>query len=259
MGQFKMVDSLLYSHILTPMQKSFFRSKLLLVVVVGASLSACANPAHNTSSSIEIQNGEMTMQQNGSNTLNSNSSNPSNGNVLGDVSQNNQPVVSQKGPTMKTIADFSPIEASQATLHTSKGDITFELYREKAPLTTLNFLNLAKEGYYDGVVFHRIIEDFMAQVGDPKTKDPSLKAEWGTGGPGYTIADEFGEGLSHDDAGVVSMANAGPNTGGSQFFITFGPTEWLDGKHAIFGKVTAGMDVLNQLEMTDTINSVSFE
>lgn len=165
----------------------------------------------------------------------------------------------QEGSTMKQLSDFAPIEASTVTINTSKGPITFELYRDEAPLTTINFLTLAKEGFYDGIVFHRVIPDFMAQVGDPKTKDPSLQAEWGTGGPGYTIPDEFAPGLTHNSEGIVSMANAGPNTGGSQFFITYGPTEWLDGKHAIFGKVTSGMDVLQQIEVGDTIESVTFE
>jgi cyclophilin family peptidyl-prolyl cis-trans isomerase len=160
---------------------------------------------------------------------------------------------------MKTLADFESIPATQATIVTSKGNITFELYRDQAPLTTANFLNLAKDGFYDGIVFHRVIPDFMAQVGDPKTKDPALQAQWGTGGPGYSIADEFGPGLKHDSEGIVSMANSGPNTGGSQFFITYGPTTWLDGKHAIFGKVTQGLDVLNQITQGDTIISVSYQ
>ncbi|MDQ3008264.1 MAG: peptidylprolyl isomerase [bacterium] len=160
---------------------------------------------------------------------------------------------------MKSLADFSPIEATQATIVTSKGEVIFELYRDEAPLTTANFLNLAKEGFYSNMVFHRVIPDFMAQVGDPLTKDPSKQAMWGTGGPGYSIADEFGQGLSHSSEGIVSMANSGPNSGGSQFFITYAATPWLDGKHAIFGKVTKGMDVLKQIEVGDTITSVSYQ
>jgi cyclophilin family peptidyl-prolyl cis-trans isomerase len=161
--------------------------------------------------------------------------------------------------TMKQLSDFAPIEAKTATIVTSKGDITVELYRDQAPLTTLNWLSLAKSGFYDGVVFHRVIADFMAQVGDPLSKDESKKAMWGTGGPGYAIADEFGEGLKHDSEGILSMANSGPNTGGSQFFITFGPTTWLDGKHAIFGKVTKGLDVLKSIEMGDTIEHITLQ
>jgi cyclophilin family peptidyl-prolyl cis-trans isomerase len=116
-----------------------------------------------------------------------------------------------------------------------------------------------KSGYYNGIKFHRIIPDFMAQVGDPLTKDDSQKALWGTGGPGYTIADEFEPTLKHDSEGIVSMANAGPNTGGSQFFITYEATPWLDGHHAVFGKVTKGMDVLRKLEIGDQIVKVTYK
>lgn len=172
------------------------------------------------------------------------------------TSSNYQVQPTQEGTTMKQLSDFEPVEGSSVTLKTTKGDITFELYRDKAPLTTTNFLTLAKSGFYDGIVFHRVIEDFMAQVGDPNTKQPGMEASWGTGGPGYTIADEFDPTLTHDGPGVVSMANAGPNTGGSQFFITYEATQWLDGKHAVFGKVTNGMDVLENIEIGDKIESV---
>lgn len=183
-----------------------------------------------------------------------------NGENLGNTQlQNQPPAQNQEGSGMKQLSDFDQIEATQATLTTSKGDITFELYRDQAPITTANFLNLAKDGFYDGIVFHRVIEDFMAQVGDPLTKDESKQAMWGTGGPGYAIPDEFSPDLTHDSAGIVSMANSGPNTGGSQFFITYEATPWLDGKHAVFGKVTAGMDVLEQIEIGDTILSVSYQ
>ncbi len=152
-----------------------------------------------------------------------------------------------------------PIAATQATIKTTKGDITFELYRDKAPITTDNFLQLAKSGFYNDIIFHRVIPDFMIQVGDPLTKDESKKAMWGTGGPGYKIQDEFHPDLKHDSPGIVSMANSGPNTGGSQFFITHVATPWLDGKHAVFGKVTEGMDVVNAIEQGDKIISVSYE
>jgi cyclophilin family peptidyl-prolyl cis-trans isomerase len=125
-------------------------------------------------------------------------------------------------------------------------------------LTAQNFLNLAKSGFYNGIVFHRVIPNFMAQVGDPLTKEPGMEAQWGTGGPGYVIKDEFDAALKHDGPGVVSMANAGPNTGGSQFFITHEATPWLDGKHAVFGKVTSGMDVVLSLTQGDKIISVSY-
>lgn len=160
--------------------------------------------------------------------------------------------------SMKTLNDFEPIKASKATIKTSKGDIVVELYPDKVPLTVTNFLTLAKSGFYDGIKFHRIIADFMAQVGDPLTKDDSKKPMWGTGGPGYMIADEFEASLKHDSEGVLSMANAGPNTGGSQFFITYETTPWLDGKHAVFGKVTSGMEVLRKLEIGDAIVSITF-
>jgi cyclophilin family peptidyl-prolyl cis-trans isomerase len=160
---------------------------------------------------------------------------------------------------MKTAKDFASVSAdiTQATIKTTKGDVVVELYRKDAPAATGNFITLAQEGFYDGIVFHRVIPDFMAQVGDPLTKDESKKAQWGTGGPGYTIEDEFVSTLKHDGPGVLSMANTGmPNTGGSQFFITYEATPWLDGKHAIFGKVTQGMDVVDNITVGDKINSI---
>jgi cyclophilin family peptidyl-prolyl cis-trans isomerase len=165
----------------------------------------------------------------------------------------------QKG-TMKTLQDFEKIEAKTVTLTTTKGDITIELYREETPVTTANFLDLIKKGFYDGQVFHRVIGGFMAQVGDPQTKDESLKALWGTGGPGYTIPDEFNDTLKHDSEGILSMANTGrPNSGGSQIFITFGPTPHLDGKHTVFGKVTNGLEVLRKIEQGDKIISTRYQ
>ena len=125
-----------------------------------------------------------------------------------------------------------------ATLRTEKGDIVIELNAEKATETVNNFVNLAQRGFYNGTTFHRVLADFMAQGGDPTGT--------GAGGPGYTINDEFSD-LAHD-RGVISMANTGrPNTGGSQWFITLVPTPWLDGKHAVFGKVTSGMEVVDAL------------
>ena len=161
---------------------------------------------------------------------------------------------------VKTLEDFKPIVGTQATITTTKGDVVIKLDTDKAPLTTRNFLTLASEGFYDGIVFHRVIPDFMAQVGDPLTKDQSKEAMWGSGGPGYTIQDEFDPSLTHSGPGIVSMANTGqPNTGGSQFFITYEATPWLDGKHAVFGKVTAGMDVLRQIDVGDKIVSVAIK
>lgn len=130
------------------------------------------------------------------------------------------------------------------TIETNHGTIEAEMYMDRAPETAGNFIKLAKDGFYDGVIFHRVIDGFMIQGGDPTGT--------GRGGPGYTIDDEFAEGLSHTEAGIFSMANAGPNTGGSQFFITLAATPWLDGKHAIFGKVTDGMDVVEKIGKIDT-------
>jgi len=123
-----------------------------------------------------------------------------------------------------------------AILHTDKGDITFALYVDKTPRTVNNFVFLVREGFYDGTIFHRVIADFMVQGGDPTGT--------GRGGPGYKFKDEFAPALRHDKPGVLSMANAGPNTNGSQFFITHVPTPWLDGKHSVFGQVIDGLDVL---------------
>jgi len=125
------------------------------------------------------------------------------------------------------------------TIETNHGTITAEMFADSAPKTAGNFVDLAKKGYFDGLTFHRVIDGFMIQGGCPKGT--------GTGGPGYTIPDEFAPGLAHDGEGIFSMANAGPNTGGSQFFITLAATPWLDGKHAIFGKVTGGMDVVRAI------------
>jgi peptidylprolyl isomerase len=130
-----------------------------------------------------------------------------------------------------------------AILETNRGTIVVELLPEAAPNTVNNFIFLARHKYYDGVVFHRVIEGFMAQTGDPTGS--------GTGGPGYTFADEFGSGLTHAAAGILSMANAGPGTNGSQFFITFAPTPWLDNAHTIFGRVIDGAEVLDQITRVD--------
>ncbi len=131
-----------------------------------------------------------------------------------------------------------------ATMRTEKGDIVIELNAEKAPKTVNNFVNLAQKGFYNDTTFHRVITDFMAQGGDPTGT--------GTGGPGYTIIDEFTD-LTHE-RGVISMANTGqPNTGGSQFFITFVPTPHLNGVHTVFGKVTSGMEVVEALFPRDPV------
>ena len=135
-----------------------------------------------------------------------------------------------------------------ATFDTSRGPIKIELYPDKAPLTVANFVNLAKRGFYDGLNFHRVIADFMIQGGCPEGS--------GRGGPGYRFEDETTNGVRHE-RGVLSMANAGPNTNGSQFFITHVPTPWLDGKHTVFGKVTEGLDVVDAVKQGDLITKVT--
>lgn len=137
-----------------------------------------------------------------------------------------------------------PAEAAEparqtAVFETNYGTFKIELYNDLAPNTVKNFTDLAEKGFYNGLTFHRVIDEFMIQGGCPRGN--------GTGGPGYVIKDEFGKGLRHDKPGVLSMANAGPDTGGSQFFITLVPTPWLDGKHAIFGQVKEGMEVVETI------------
>jgi peptidyl-prolyl cis-trans isomerase B (cyclophilin B) len=146
-----------------------------------------------------------------------------------------------------------------AIVKTSKGDIEIKLYGENAPLTVANFVNLARRGFYDGIVFHRVIANFMIQTGDPLTLDPSKEKQWGTGGPGYSFEDEVKTGLSHSQAGTLSMANSGPNTNGSQIFITHVPTTYLDGKHTIFGQVTQGQQVVNDVRQGDKIITIVIE
>ena len=131
-----------------------------------------------------------------------------------------------------------------AVFETNHGTFEIELFEDKAPITVKNFIDLAEKGFYDGLIFHRVIDGFMIQGGDPNGT--------GTGGPGYVIPDEFHEDLRHDSEGVLSMANAGPNTGGSQFFITLAATPWLDGHHSVFGKVVKGMDVVREIGKVDT-------
>ena len=124
-------------------------------------------------------------------------------------------------------------------IETTMGDIDADLYGKEVPKTVENFVTLAKKGFYDGIIFHRVIPQFMIQTGDPTGT--------GMGGPGYQFADEFSPNLKHDKPGLLSMANSGPNTNGSQFFITEVPTPWLDGRHAIFGQVTQGMEVVKKI------------
>ena len=135
-----------------------------------------------------------------------------------------------------------------ANIRTNRGLIRFQLFTDEVPRTTQNFIDLANKKFYDGIKFHRVIADFMIQTGDPTGT--------GRGGPGYKFNDEFHPNLRHDGPGVVSMANAGPNTNGSQFFITHVATPWLDGHHSVFGKVIEGQDVVNAIQQGDVMEEV---
>ncbi|MBN1779424.1 MAG: peptidylprolyl isomerase [Candidatus Buchananbacteria bacterium] len=153
----------------------------------------------------------------------------------------------------KSMSDQNAI-ATQAVLKTNLGDITVEFYNQDSPKTVANFVKLAQAGFYNDTKFHRVIKDFMIQGGDPLSKDDANKNRWGTGGPGYSFADEFN---SHKLVrGSLAMANSGPNTNGSQFFIvTAQATPWLDGHHTNFGQVISGMDVIDKIENVKTDSS----
>jgi cyclophilin family peptidyl-prolyl cis-trans isomerase len=141
---------------------------------------------------------------------------------------------------------IDPAKTYKAHMETDKGTMVIELFADKTPITVNNFVFLSREGYYDGVIFHRVISDFMVQGGDPTGT--------GRGGPGYKFQDEFVPSLKHDKQGILSMANAGPFTNGSQFFITHGPTPHLNGKHTVFGQVVEGLDVLMSIPPRDPGN-----
>ena len=143
--------------------------------------------------------------------------------------------------------EIDPQKSYLALLHTEKGDIKIRLHADKVPLTVNNFVFLSRQGFYDGTSFHRVIKNFMAQGGDPSGS--------GSGGPGYRFSDEFHPLLRHDKPGVLSMANAGPNTNGSQFFITHVATPWLDNKHSVFGEVIEGLDVLLSIPERDPMRA----
>jgi peptidyl-prolyl cis-trans isomerase B (cyclophilin B) len=146
---------------------------------------------------------------------------------------------------------IDPNHKFSATLETSKGSIVCELFAKDAPKTVNNFVFLAREGFYDGTVFHRVIDNFMVQGGDPTAS--------GRGGPGYRFEDETRNNPHKHQVGSLSMANAGPNTNGSQFFITHIVTDWLDGKHTVFGQVTQGQDVVNSIKQGDQLKSVTIQ
>lgn len=167
------------------------------------------------------------------------------------MSQLAEPSVSNVENTLENNVVDDNQKKMKATIKTNKGDIVLELFADATPKTVENFAKLAKAGFYDGTKFHRVIENFMIQGGDPQTKDDSLEMRWGTGDPGYKFADEFGPGLSNV-VGTISMANSGPNTNGSQFFINVGDNTFLDGKHSVFGKVVEGMDIVMLISQVET-------
>lgn len=144
--------------------------------------------------------------------------------------------------------DSIKVEDINAIIRTSEGDIGIKLYASKVPMTTANFLNLAKHGFYDGLTFHRVVPDFVIQGGDPTGT--------GMGGPGYKFRDEFRNDLRHSGPGILSMANSGPDTNGSQFFITHKAVHPLDGRHSVFGEVTSGLDVVYKIKKGDKIKSI---
>lgn len=163
------------------------------------------------------------------------------------ASRETQVTKSWPAPPSMTI---DPSKSYTARLETEKGTIVVELFAADVPKTVNNFVFLAREGFYDGTTFHRVLPNFMVQGGDPTGT--------GAGGPGYRFADEFSPKLAHSGPGILSMANAGPNTNGSQFFITYVATPWLDGKHSVFGKVIQGMDVLGKVRPRDPQTNPSF-
>ena len=151
-----------------------------------------------------------------------------------------QPPASEPTPPMTINAEMK----YNAIISTDKGDIEVELFASEAPITVNNFVYLSRKGFYNGIIFHRVIKNFMIQTGDPLGN--------GSGGPGYAFEDEISKGRAFDKSGMLAMANSGPNTNGSQFFITHTATPWLNGHHTIFGKVTKGMDVVNTIATTQT-------
>lgn len=171
-----------------------------------------------------------------------------------------------------TTTQTNNIENMKIVMKTSRGNIELELYKDKAPITVDNFLKLINEGFYKNIKFHRVIENFMIQTGDPSTrgveekdfvydsnKNPNNLPIAGTGGPGYKFQDEFDSSLKFDKPGVLAMANSGPNTNGSQIFITHVPTDWLNGKHTIFGQVISGQSVVNSIVQGDYIIDINIK
>lgn len=170
----------------------------------------------------------------------------------GQKRQNVQPVAETTGTSTEVKTETNSNKPmTTVVMTTNKGAITIELFADKKPKTVENFVKLASEGFYNGTRFHRVIKGFMIQGGDPLSKDVANQNRWGTGGPGYAFADEIGTD-NRNDIGTISMANSGPNTNGSQFFINTANNNFLDPKHTAFGRVTAGMEVVTAIENTKT-------
>jgi len=226
--------------------KKIFFAALLLIAAV--SVSACTNNLNNSANVINTPDTTSVI----------NTSAPAETVITPDlIGETVAPVVNNT--PMKTLDDQKDLFAqySQALIKTNYGNITVKLYGEDSPITVNNFLNLAKNGFYDGTKFHRVIKDFMIQGGDPLSKGTDTSA-WGTGGPDYRFNDEFN---AHPlVAGSLAMANSGSNTNGSQFFIvTAESTPWLDGKHTNFGEVVSGLDIVKKIEAVETVNPANHD
>ncbi|HMS64551.1 MAG TPA: peptidylprolyl isomerase [Ignavibacteria bacterium] len=212
---------------------------LIFVVLVSVMLTACGDKKDTTK--VDSKTTESKTTENKTTTTTTNT----------DTSKTSQTKTTEKKDSTMTENQTAGKEESAKSsdgnfvnMETSMGNIKIKLFTKEAPITTANFKKLINQGYYNGIIFHRVIDGFMLQGGDPTGT--------GTGGSKETIQDEFGPGLKHSKAGILSMANRGPNTGSSQFFITLAATPWLDGKHAIFGEVVSGMDVVNKIGKVKT-------
>lgn len=162
------------------------------------------------------------------------------------------PAILEETTTNENIETMQQEDKVLVTVNTSKGVIKLELFKDLAPKTVENFITLSQNGFYDGTRFHRVIEGFMIQGGDPLSKDTAQIARWGTGGPGYQFQDEI-HGENHNLPGTIAMANAGPNTNGSQFFINVADNSYLDTRHTVFGKVVEGYDIVETISLVDTV------
>ena len=175
------------------------------------------------------------------------------------TSQDQLSITNATGEPMKQLSDFDKIESSSAIVHTSKGDIEVELFSDLAPVTVASFLTLARDKFYDGIIIHRVEPGFVIQAGDPLTKEEGTESRWGTGGPGYTIPDEFSD-YKYDQEGILAMAKTmAPNSGGSQFFITLGPADFLNNNYTAFGKVISGMDIVKTIVVGDKITGIDLK